>query len=387
MKKIVGTIAAVAVAAGVAFADVGIGSWGRAIFAPVSSLNGTDVKPLETISWMGGAGTSRVGISVHAESENVGFNIDMNADQYGKVGIHDTAYFWAKPWSWLEVKIGKVQDDTGRGNACFGLFNWLRLGGGWKGEDYTFTRFGSANGFTGGGQARGAIVKVTPVEGLWIIGAVDLGWNKNTDGNAANDLNADVVFGQKSSYGVGYDINGVGSIRAKYIGGANSTDKDGNAVCGGQVNAAFDLTAVENLYVTIGAFVPFDLASTSNKQVTLAAYANYKVSIVTIHAIFHYSFEKVYNDVTVAKADSMVGVGADFDLGNGIGINADIRYSFAKKDEANSDNLAFLVGVQKSLTNGMIGVGFEGATNGAAKDFANGTKFVWAIPVVISASF
>ena len=381
MKKIVGTIAAVAVAAGVAFADVGIGSWGRAIFAPVSSLNGTDVKPLETTSWMGGAGTSRVGISVHAESENVGFNIDMNADQYGKVGIHDTAYFWAKPWSWLEVKIGKVQDDTGRGNACFGLFNWLRLGGGWKGEDYTFTRFGSANGFTGGGQARGAIVKVTPVEGLWIIGAFDLGWNTNTDGNAANDLNADVVFGQKSSYGVGYDINGVGSIRAKYIGGANSTDKDGNAVCGGQVNAAFDLTAVENLYVTIGAFVPFDLASTSNKQVTLAAYANYKVSIVTIHAIFHYSFEKVYNDVTVAKADSMVGVGADFDLGNGIGINADIRYSFAKKDEANSDNLAFLVGLSKGLTNGSIGVGFEGQTN------VVGTKFGWAVPVVISASF
>ena len=382
MKKIVGTIAAVAVAAGVAFADVGIGSWGRAIFAPVASMNGEDVVSLETTSWAQWAKSSRVGISVHGESENVGFNIDMNVDGYGNVGQHDTAFFWAKPWSWLEVKIGRVQDDTGRGNACFGMFNWLRIGGGYKGEDYTFTRFGSANGFTGGGQGTGAIVKITPVEGLWIIGAFDAETKAFGEWNTAA-----TVFGQKSSYGVGYDINGVGSIRAKYIGGANSTDKDGNAVCGGQVNAAFDLTAVENLYVTIGAFVPFDLASTSNKQVTLAAYANYKVSIVTIHAIFHYSFEKVYNDVTVAKADSMVGVGADFDLGNGIGINADIRYSFAKKDEANSDNLAFLVGVQKSLTNGMIGVGFEGATNGAAKDFANGTKFVWAIPVVISASF
>ncbi|MGN0740676.1 MAG: hypothetical protein ACI4LX_10950 [Treponema sp.] len=387
MKKIVGKIAAVALAAGVAFADVGIGSWGRAIFAPVAALDGGDVKALETTSWMSGLGTSRIGISVHGESENVGFNIDMNADQYGKVGIHDTAYFWAKPWSWLEVKIGKVQDDTGRGNACFGLFNWIRMGGGWNGEDYTFTRFGDTNGFTHGGQARGAIVKVTPVKGLWIIGAFDLGWNKtkDDDGNDtdknANDITADIVFGQKSSYGVGYDIDGIGSIRAKYIGGANSTDKDGNAVCGGQVNAAFDLTAVENLYVTIGAFIPFDLASTSNKQVTLAAYANYKVSIVTIHAIFHYSFEKVYDDLTRAKADSMVGVGADFDLGNGIGINADVRYSFAKKDESNSDNLAFLVGLSKGLTNGMIGVGFEGQTN------AKGDKFGWAVPVVISAWF
>ena len=36
MKKIVGTIAAVAVAAGVAFADVGIGSWGRSVWTPVA---------------------------------------------------------------------------------------------------------------------------------------------------------------------------------------------------------------------------------------------------------------------------------------------------------------------------------------------------------------
>ena len=40
MKKIVGTIAAVAVAAGVAFAYVGIGSWGRVIFSPVGTLDG-----------------------------------------------------------------------------------------------------------------------------------------------------------------------------------------------------------------------------------------------------------------------------------------------------------------------------------------------------------
>ena len=195
MKKIVGTIAAVAVAAGVAFADVGIGSWGRAIFSPVGALTLEGRKTFvsnETTSWTGGKGTSRMGFSVHGESENVGFNVDLKADGYSVLGINDTAFFWAKPWEFLEVKIGKVQDDTGRGNLCYGMFNWWRMGFGFTGEDLTFTRFGNG----GGGQANGAIVKVTPVEGLWIIGAFNLNDPVN------NDVEATKVFGNQSQYGV-----------------------------------------------------------------------------------------------------------------------------------------------------------------------------------------
>ena len=70
MKKIVGTIAAIALAASSAFAGVGIGSWGRAIWAPVQG-DGDKVTSWEGISW--GGAKSRVGISVHGESENVGF--------------------------------------------------------------------------------------------------------------------------------------------------------------------------------------------------------------------------------------------------------------------------------------------------------------------------
>ena len=82
MKKIVGTIAAIALAASSAFAGVGIGSWGRAIWAPVQG-DGDKVTSWEGISW--GSAKSRVGISVHGESENVGFNLDMNGD--GGVGL------------------------------------------------------------------------------------------------------------------------------------------------------------------------------------------------------------------------------------------------------------------------------------------------------------
>ena len=405
MKKIVGTIAAVAVAAGVAFADVGIGSWGRAIFSPVGTLDGgkTFVSN-ETISWMGGKGTSRMGFSVHGESENVGFNVDLKADGYSVLGINDTAFFWAKPWSFLEVKIGKVQDDTGRGNLCYGMFNWWRMGFGFTGEDLTFTRFGNG----GGGQANGAIVKITPIEGLWIIGAFNL------NDTVSNTVEATKVFGNQSQYGVGYNINGVGSVRAQYIGQANATNKDGDTVANGKAEVAFDLTAVDGLYVTVGAQIPFafdalDVSGTypkASNQVKIAAGADFKLAAVTLHAIVDARLPNTVSK-SVGSMDAKttlggrigVGVGADVDFGNGIGLVADIRFNSAQDrvyevsvadvtatetEVKEQSTLSFLVGLSKGLTNGSIGVGFEGEIQ---KITTSDSQFNWAIPVVISASF
>ena len=399
MKKIVGTIAAVAVAAGVAFADVGIGSWGRAVWTPVAYDDADGkVKSWEGISW--GGNFSRVGITVHAESENVGFALDMNADDYGNkgIGVHDIAHFWAKPWSWLEVKVGKTQDDTGRGNIAYGMFNWKRMGAGWTGEDVTFTRFGNG----GGGQAQGAILKVTPVEGLWIIGAFDV----QDNGEAVS------TFGNHAQYGVGYNIEGIGHIRAQYIGGENTTDCEGNRVAKDQINAAFDLAAVENLYLTVGAYIPLHLnrgnVAITDKiedtipQVKLAVGASYKVATVTFNAFFvgylPNTLKNKNGDNLVTKDfNCQVGVGADVDLGNGIGLVADVRFSSAVSYSNSSTTLktsgeevVFLVGASKALTNGSIGIGFQGDINTVIadnfKDNSN-TRFNWCVPVVISASF
>ena len=397
MKKIVGTIAAVAVAAGVAFADVGIGSWGRAVWTPVAYDDADGkVKSWEGISW--GGNFSRVGITVHGESENVGFALDMNADEYGNkgIGVHDIAHFWAKPWSWLEVKIGKTQDDTGRGNIAYGMFNWKRMGAGRTGEDVTFTRFGNG----GGGQAQGAILKVTPVEGLWIIGAFDV----QDNGEAVS------TFGNHAQYGVGYNIEGIGHIRAQYIGGKNTTDVDGSTVPEDQINAAFDLAAVENLYLTVGAYIPLHLnrgnVAITDKiedtipQVKLAVGASYKVAAVTFNAFFVGNLPNTikFGGFEVTKDfNCQVGVGADVDLGNGIGLVADVRFSSAVSYSSSSTTLkasgeevVFLVGASKALTNGSIGIGFQGDINTVIadnfKDNSN-TRFNWCIPVVISASF
>ena len=410
MKKIVGTIAAVAVAAGVAFADVGIGSWGRAVWTPVAYDDADGkVKSWEGISW--GGNFSRVGITVHAESENVGFALDMNADDYGNkgIGVHDIAHFWAKPWSWLEVKVGKTQDDTGRGNIAYGMFNWKRMGAGWTGEDLTFTRFGNG----GGGQANGATVKITPVEGLWIIGAFNLNDSVN------NTVEATKVFGNQSQYGVGYNINGVGSVRAQYIARANGTDIKGNTIGNSCAEVAFDLTAVDGLYVTVGAQIPFgfNAVGTGNipsNEIKIAAGADFKLAAVTLHAIVDVRLPNTVTGSYVIPVINKsvetkytrggrigVGVGADVDFGNAIGLVADIRFQSAQDGIAEStfdgntttstsvlkdkdSTLSFLVGLSKGLTNGSIGVGFEGEIQ---KITTSDSKFNWAIPVVISASF
>ena len=423
MKKIVGTIAAVAVAAGVAFADVGIGSWGRAVWTPVAYDDADGkVKSWEGISW--GGNFSRVGITVHGESENVGFALDMNADIYSStgIGVHDIAHFWAKPWSWLEVKVGKTQDDTGRGNIAYGMFNWKRMGAGWTGEDVTFTRFGNGTG----GQAQGAIVKVTPVEGLWAIAAFDV----QDNGEAVS------TFGNHAQYGIGYEIDGIGHIRAQYIGGKKVEDDAGNLVAEDQINAAFDLAAVENLYLTVGAYIPlhlnrgdfklhnkgelinksfyFDTETGNPKQnkyennsieesipqVKLAVGASYKVAAVTFNAFFvgYLPNTVKISGIEITKDFScQFGVGADVDLGNGIGLVADVRFSSAvsysnssSTAKASGEEVVFLVGASKALTNGSIGIGFQGDINTVIadnfKDNSN-TRFNWCVPVVISASF
>ena len=392
MKKIVGTIAAIALAASSAFAGVGIGSWGRAIWAPVQG-DGDKVTSWEGISW--GGAKSRVGISVHGESENVGFNLDMNGD--GGVGLGDLAQFWAKPFSWLEVKIGQTQDDTGRGNAAYGIFNWKRMGGGKTGEDVTFTRFGNGNGQ----QAQGAIVKITPIENLWIIAAF----------NVQDDKDAKATFVNNAQYGAGYTIDGIGSIRAQYIGGDDAKTIDGKDAIASRINAAFDLTAVENLFVTVGAYIP--LASTGKitpakpagkeyylntetgaiefkvtektdeereaSEVVIAAYANVNLDAVTLHALFKMGLG---NTDFNTKANLLAGVGADVDFGNGIGANFDARLS-TKFETAGETELVFLAGLTKSLANGMIGCGFQGDVEALDSN----AKFKWAVPVVISAWF
>ena len=348
MKKIVGTIAAIALAASSAFAGVGIGGWGRGIWAPVAG-NGSDVYSFQAASWGPESSNIRTGISIGAGSDNIGFNIDMNADGFEKTGIGDTAFIWTKPFDWLYVAIGKVQDNAARGDGCFGQFGWWRQandswdaskGYGMGGEDLTFVRFGDGTG----SQAKGAIVKITPVDGLWIEAALNLGGD--TKAVAEN------VY-KNGQYGAGYVIDGIGHIRAQYIGSANA------------INAAFDLTAVENLFVTVGAKIGLKDGASTN----VAAYVKYGISAVTIHALFN-------GTIGTSSLGFEAAAGVDYDFGDGIGATADVRF-YNNGATGDKGAVSFMAGVSKGFSNGVVGCAFEGIA------LNNTNDFMWSVPVKV----
>ena len=399
MKKIV-TIVAAALVASAAFAQVSIGAWGRALWSPIA-YDGKDAVSLQGTSWNAN-GDPRVGFTVAGNSDNVGFVVDITGEN---VGTGDCAYAWVKPIDMLTIKIGRIHDDTLRGNGAYGLFNYQRIGAGWTGEDFTFSRIGAVGGK--GGELNGAVVTLTPVEGLFI------GLGTNVDGTANKLAGGPAGVINTAQFAVGYTIANVGKVRAQLLGNGNAevADDDFNltTVYNGYAEAAFDLTAVENLFVTIGARVPFaqkamkgDLTDIYGNNTEVNLYANYKVSALTIHALVGTKIgvhnKNYLNSMTLENAVDnlkkyrdgdafgfMVGAGIDYAFENGLGIVADVRYQdavYGTSDSKGKDSLVFLAALEKGFSNGKFGIGFEGGTNNAGP--ASGTDasaFTFSVPV------
>ena len=94
MKKIVGTIAAIALAASSAFAGANFGmGFNRGFFTPFA-WDGEAKADIST-SW---GNAPRIGASFSAASEDVGVVADVKFDN-GGVAVNDNAYIWVKPAS------------------------------------------------------------------------------------------------------------------------------------------------------------------------------------------------------------------------------------------------------------------------------------------------
>ncbi|MBQ0163424.1 MAG: hypothetical protein KBS84_09750, partial [Treponema sp.] len=98
MKKIVGTIAAIALAASSAFAGVNVGmGFSRGFFTPIA-YDGNDAMVDISTSW---GAQPRIGASISAASDDCGVVADIKFDG-GNVAVNDNAYIWCKPASWLK---------------------------------------------------------------------------------------------------------------------------------------------------------------------------------------------------------------------------------------------------------------------------------------------
>ena len=430
MKKILAIATMAALAAGAFAEGITFGSWGRGLFV-VS--NGYDEAEDENIvtgdinqSWGGNA--PRTALAIHGDSENVGFALDIHSNGYS-LGQGDNAYIYVKPLPIVTAYLGKLDVNVLRSDAAYGLWAWDRLGYvGSFGEGAIFPDL----------LDRNLSVVATPVEGLTIGAAVNTG----LDGTQTNIKN---LFGNNSAAALGYTIPGVGTVKLGIHGNNNGVNEElDEEIAYTTINAAFEYTGVENLYAAIGIQTPsakkvygwtktaatedsYEWAALATPDYgdestagagywkktaatdagwkytdddgnpiaaqtpTINLYARYKADAATIH--FSGTIKLFCDDIEEGDIGEdgnalgfYVGAGVDYDLGEGLGVFADIRYAngiWTQSSSAdNTDNLVLGFGVQKGFSNGVLGVAFEGSTNSNGRNKYDGDDvFAWEIPV------
>ena len=409
-KTLIAVAAAAALTATSAFAEITFGAWLRTLTAPVAS-NGEDTVVGTANSWGWGARTARIDINGVSEDGKAGFAMNVFNDMSMDISAGDRAVLWVKPVDMIKISVGKYDSpDNGlRGDFCYGSWNWLRpYNWGFDGEGLTFD----------GIWRTGMMIEADPIEGLHAFVVIPM-----------EDANADSYYKKaEDTYrnvqiGFGYAIDGVGKLKAQFIGDDSyTTDAEGDrdeTKTTGQIGVAFDLNAVENLYVTVGA--RFGIADKDYApgylKMAFTAGASYQVSDAMKFSVDG-GYIQYQDDCTVRNDEAVdnvffVGAGVDYTIMDGLSLAADVRYMSNVKGINTKDAdavknfkgygkdydegaISFLVGVNKSVSsNGSLGIGFQGATNGCGFVQSNGKglvanatdDFVWAIPVSVAVWF
>ena len=417
-KTLIAVAAAAALTATSAFAEITFGAWLRVLGSPIASTGEEVVAGMEN-SWGWGARTARIDINGVSEDGKAGFVMGVYNDFESGLGQGDDAYLWVKPVDTVKVSVGKFDSPTNglRGDFCYGSWNWLR--------PFNWVRNGEGLTFDGIWRS-GLMVEADPMDGLHAFAVIPM---------SSSYKSAEETY-RNIQVGFGYTIEGVGKLKAQWIGDWSYTtkaDSDGNANAEvdetkttGQIGVAFDLNAVENLYVTVGArFGIADKDEVPNYlKMAFTAGASYQVSEQMKFSVDGGYIQ--YQDDCTARNDELVdnvffvGAGVDYTIMDGLSLAADVRYMSNGKGADKVENfkgfgkdgdegaISFLIGVNKSVgSNGSLGVGFQGATNGCGLVTAggdsnglvagynpvsgtvtgDGDEFVWAIPVSVSVWF
>jgi len=336
MKKFVIITLVVAMVAGTAFAQtnadgISINAWGRGVFSPLvvegkykapgedptkvgghgevlgeyyldpatgdiekgdntPASEGIDNRPIahvgSGITW--GGPMTRVDFRVNGNAEFIGFQAQLNAEG---PSVGDSMHVWAKPFSNDLLKLtigkffvddlrGKIDTDTGFENFIVGPYDGDPIFTRIKGGDNSEKWFGPAS----------FLLSSQPIDGLFIGIKVDgalWNWGGEGSGSKAGDAYRFLTVA------FGYNIADIGHFRAQYIGGwlgtitADKVKSLGEKGLAGpsndpaRIEAAFALTAIENLLVDIGFkfWMPinYDQAYKTAKGVDVGIGARYRM--------------------------------------------------------------------------------------------------------------
>ena len=405
MKKLIGTVAVAAMLATAAFAEgITFGSWGRALWIVGSVAD--EAGDNAVTSWLGqswGGASPRTALAVRGSSDNVGYALDIHANG-ADWNLGDNALVWIKPIEMLKITFsGKDDTNLLRGDACFGLWNFDRIG--------TVSTAGGSEGYIFPALLNRRVSLVaTPIEGLTVGYGFDCAIGDLTPG-VDEDRFVDQI-GRHSGFAAAYSIANIGTVKVGFETLGKGYDKeggiDGNRKDAFQIDAAFELTMLEKVYAAIGTKIPLggtfgkysDLYSDGNLYVAneKPVYVNLytKLSLIDnlainiIGGLMLNSKDTKEGDFKASGALGFrFGVEGEYSLSNGIGFFAQVEYAngiwMASNSDDNNDCLTFGLGATKGFSNGVIGVAFEGTTNGYGrygnKVMANADDFHWEVPV------
>ena len=422
--------------AAVSFAEgITFGAWLRALAAPVAN-DGKDTITSAGNSWGYGARTARINVSAVAPDGNAGFNMGVYNDVTMSLSAGDEANLWVKPLDIVKVSYGKYDNNTLRGDFCYGSWNWLRPTSSWIAEDEGLLM--SGNGGTG------LMAEITPMENLYIQAMVPITTAQVKAGTTYKNLRG----------GFAYTVPGLVKIKGQYIGNGHDKVEEEYKVNGAVVTKdAYDTAKTANAALTASGYTasgeavyatkPSKLDYTEGKDGDSNCALEAEIDVLAVEGLtagvgFRYdvvkdgkdkdpthqkmkaalgvayqvmpelkvsasgAFFQFYNNDAM-KPRFQAGAGVDYDLGDGLAANADFRYLSPAKDKDGkkkyTDHMAFSVGVTKSVSsNGYIGVAFQGQTNcgnfgntvitGKVKDAGDDPKnFTWCVPVALSVWF
>ena len=410
MKKTLIAVAAAAALTTSAFAEITFGAWGRAILVPMAS-NGDKTVAGQNQSWGGWGRTIGLDINGSDAEGKAGFSMSYrnttenpSSDDYSaKNLLGDNAHFWIKPFDGLKVIAGKVEYNALRGNAC--LPGWDVIRSSFEvGEDLLFKNYAGT----------GALVEYTN-DALTVFAAVPLTTAYSSTKDDKNNDEVSNVYARTQA-GAMYKIDGTGVVKAQFIGKNLEKEVDGSKkMYTGDLEASFELTAVENLWVGLGVTFPImdkelggrlgddnfkDFTGATDMKIGLGASYNVTDELTVMangKVLLAQNYKKENTGDESIKPGMQFAVGANYKIEDGLSFAAEVGYLAERKcgdEKLNESSVFAMAGLNKSVGAANVFCGFEMQTNVKGKE--NGLAGIknpkadtekstqWAIPVVIT---
>jgi hypothetical protein len=384
-----------------------IGGWGRAVFAPVQGVFEDDQDPVFLSGIGSGWGPAYTGLNFRfkAADGRIGGAADIGRGANGPSN-GDEINIWVKPFGSdiLEIKVGQTRDGRFRGIGSDGSSSQGYIGGPGKNGDAVFHRFD---------PNAGALFVSQPITGLSLYAQL------KTDAISLTGINPELASAEeaknvykKIQAGLAYDIAGIGLARAQWVGNtmdniafATSTDTGVTtwSASNARIEAAFKLTAVENLSLDIGVKLPIpvkenEIIYQGNIQVGLAG--SFKAGDFGITYGLYGAFG---GSVALDGADNRDKLSPTFDLilvpsfyiaGIDATVGADVGFKIKGESsyldvEQNNEETVFGFGgwIERDLGKGSIRTGLAYQLPKYAANGIDGQSAYLTWPIILTISF